>query len=262
MGGLIQTKGTQRLAKLFNNRFDDSANGISAARMVGPLRAAFNDSSLSLLTISDRFIAQNAIAGSWPPNGNDYLYPSATMTTTNPTGGAASNILNFKLPAGIATIPNAIAPGSAVCSLDARKTIPRGTKVGAVSAVTGGAGGTFNVTLVDKNSAPANVTVTNLERISFAKGKHEQLVRRWRWYLKHDLAPANHTSIRSAISLALEDTDFNFTKISFQTIEDTQKVLVATEQNLDNTDEPDDTYRMSIVLVTLATTAPDPLDPQ
>ena len=29
---LIQTKGTQRLAKLFNNRFDDSANGISAAR--------------------------------------------------------------------------------------------------------------------------------------------------------------------------------------------------------------------------------------
>jgi len=262
MGGLIQTKGTQRLAKLFNKCFDDNATGIAAARMVGPLRAAFKDASLDLLAISDRFIAQNAIAGSWPADGNDYLYPSATMTTTNPTGGAATNILNFRLPAGIGAIPTAIAANSAVCSLDARKTIPHGTKVGVVSPITGGAGGTFNVTLVDKNAAPVNVTVTNLERISFAKGKHEQLVRRWRWYLKYDLAPAHHASIRSAISSALEDTDFNFTKITFQALEDTQRVLVSIEQNLNNSDEYDDTYRMSIILVTQQTTAPDPLDPQ
>jgi hypothetical protein len=32
MGGLIQTKGTRRLAKLFNGCFDDSATGITLAR--------------------------------------------------------------------------------------------------------------------------------------------------------------------------------------------------------------------------------------
>jgi hypothetical protein len=184
------------------------------------------------------------------------------MTTTNPSGGAATNVLNFRLPGGIGVVPNAIAANSAVCSLDARKTIPHGTKVGAVSVVTGGAGGTFNVTLVDKNAAPVNVTVTNLERISFAKGKHEQLVRRWRWYLKYDLAPANHAAIRGAISSALEDTDFSFAKITFQTVEDTQRVLVTVERYLNNSDEYDDTYQMCIVLVTQPTTAPDPLDPQ
>jgi hypothetical protein len=258
MGALIQTKGTQRLAKLFNDRFD--AGSMNPTRGVAStsrtLRAAFSDGSLDLLTISDLFIAQNAVATTWPADGNDLLYPSATMSTTNPTGGAATNTLNFAL-GGLTAIPSIIAAGAAVCSLDARKTIPKGTVVGAVSAI---AGGNFNITLVDKNAAAVNVTVTNLERISFAKGNHQQLVRRWRWYLRFDLAPENHVAIRRAVSSALEDSDFK--KITFQTVEDTQRVLAQPERQLNNNLEFDDAFIMHIILMTQQTTAPDPLDPQ
>ena len=70
MGALIQTKGTQRLAKWFNNRFDDTATGLTAAGNVVSasctLPAAFADSALNLLAISDRFIAQNAVSGNGP----------------------------------------------------------------------------------------------------------------------------------------------------------------------------------------------------
>lgn len=261
MGGLIQTKGTQRLQKLFNNRFDGSATGINFARNVASsvctLRSAFLDPSLNLLQISDRFIADNAVAATWPTDLDDFLYPSATMKAAIDTNN--TNVLTFAFPSGFAAIPAgcAIAAGSAVCGLD-KKSIPRGTVVGAVANI---GGGKFTVTLVDKNAVAVNVTVKAGERISFAKGKHERLVRRWRWYLQFDLKEENHDAIRRAISTALEDTDFG--KVIFQTIEDTQRVLISPQSKLNPaSDELDDEMHMYILLLTQSTTAPDKLDPQ
>jgi len=83
MGSLIQTKGTQRLAKLFNDRFDAGSIGTTG----GLVKAAFNDVSQDLLSISDSFIAANAVAG-WPTTGttagDDLLYPAATMRPRTP----------------------------------------------------------------------------------------------------------------------------------------------------------------------------------
>jgi hypothetical protein len=262
MGSLIQTKGTQRLARLFNDRFDKgsipTARGVSNSSPLS-LAAAFRDTTQDLLTISDAFIAQFAGAG-WPADGDDFLYPSATLKAFAPT--SATNVLNFALP-GVAAIPatSSIAKGSAVVSLDNRNTIPRETIVNTVSAV--GAGGTFSVTLVDRTPAanPVPVTVPVGERICFTQGKHEQLVRRWRWYLKYDLKPDHHAAIRRAISTALDDQQF--IKVTFQTVEDiAQKALTIVETQLNKKFEFDDTYLMHIILMTQQTTAPDPLDPQ
>ena len=100
MGGLIQTKGTQRLAKLFNGCFDDSVTGITLARTLtsstGLLTDAFAAANVNLDFISDNFIAQHASAGSWIADLNDVLYPSATLTASLATVGA--NVLNFTLP--------------------------------------------------------------------------------------------------------------------------------------------------------------------
>ena len=196
------------------------------------------------------------MAGSWPADGNDFLYPSATMTTTNPTGGAPTNTVNFTLPVGVAAIPSAIAANAPVSSSDLGK-IPKGTFVGVVSAVTAR---NFSVTLVDKAGAPVNVALTNGEKISFNKNKHGQLVRRWRWYLGKDLKPENHLAIKNAISNALGDP--SFTKIIFQTVEDTQRVIVTPLSKLNASDELDDEMHMHILLLTQSTTAPDKLDPQ
>ena len=110
MGALINTKGTQRLAKLFNNRFSP----LSAARVwtniIGgvqtTLPAAFRNPGADLLTLSDSFIAQYATGNAtWLNSGNDLLYPSATMTVdVLPTAGSL-NVIGFKLPPGRSTIP-------------------------------------------------------------------------------------------------------------------------------------------------------------
>jgi hypothetical protein len=266
MGGLINTKGTQRLAEWFNKTFDDSATGLSFARTVSngtdTLPGAFKKAGNSLLDISDAFIAQQQHAGStWPAGGNDVLYPSATMqitsvvTTTPP-------VLRFTLPAGISTRPTFIVapsgatPGSAVsCTIKTgRKKMLRGTTVTAVTAPTG-APATFDVTVSNPTSAAPGDFVT------FALGSHQMLVRRWRWYLKNDLRAENDTAIQDAISSALSDGDFK--KITFQAIEDTQqKVITSTETRLGTDFEFDDAYHLHIVLMTQQTTAPDPLDPQ
>jgi hypothetical protein len=261
MGGLIQTKGTQRLAKLFNNRFDDSATGIGLAGTLisstGPLPDAFS-ANVTLDFISDNFIAQHAIAGSWLADLNDVLYPSATLTATIATAG--TNVLNFTLPPGFAfplTANCAIAQHSTVCNLAPKNTIPAGTFVG---AVTPGAGRNFTVTLVDKNAANVNVTVAAGDMINFATGNHQRLVRRWRWYLQHDLKLENHQAIRLAIFNALNDP--SFIKIIFQTVEDKQKVVVTPLSKLVGADELGDQQIMHILLLTQSTTAPDKLDPQ
>ena len=269
MGGLINTKGTQRLAEWFNNTFDDSATGLSFARRVSngtnTLLQAFNKPGNSLLDISDAFIAQNAIpqaaapGGTWPNGGNDVLYPSATMKVTSVQ---SNTVLRFTLPAGISAIPTfiaaptATAPGSAVsCTIKTgRKKMLRNTTVTNVTAPTG-AGGTFDVTLSNPTTAAAN------DYVSFAAGSHQMLVRRWRWYLKNDLRAENDAAIQQAISSALSDGDFK--KITFQAIEDTQqKVITSTETRLGADLEFDDAYHLHIVLMTQQTTAPDPLDPQ
>src|SRR6478672_6899593 len=106
MGALIQTKGTQRLAKLLNNRFDDSGTGIDFARTVksssGSLLDAFANAQLDLLTVSDMFIAQNAVSGSWTTDLNDFLYPSATLKAASAV--TANNVLTFTLPTGITAL--------------------------------------------------------------------------------------------------------------------------------------------------------------
>jgi hypothetical protein len=257
MGALIQTKGTQRLAKLLNNRFDDSGTGIDFARTVksssGSLLDAFANAQLDLLTVSDMFIAQNAVSGSWTTDLNDFLYPSATLKAASAV--TANNVLTFTLPTGITALGAGcvIAKDAKVCSLAARKSIPKGTTVSLAPTLSGS---TLTVTL------SGNVTVAKDEMISFAKGNHERLVRRWRWYLKYDLSPANHAAIKRAISAALSDNDFDFKKITFQTVEDMQDVLVTTQKRLNNNDEFDDAYLMHVLLKTQATSAPDPLDPQ
>ena len=143
MGALIQTKGTQWLARFFNQRFD--AGSIATTRAVQNLiggtatslkvafAAAFD--STPLLTISDAFIAQYASANpTWYNNGRDALYPSTTLiaqavagsqiTFNNPPGGWPNSI-----PIGVAS-PNITAadlePGKGLA-------IPKGATVTAVS---------------------------------------------------------------------------------------------------------------------------------
>ncbi len=169
----------------------------------------------------------------------------------------SSTVLRFALPAGIAAIPTFIDAGAAVsCIKGGRKKIERGTTVTTTPTAPGSPGGKFDVTL----SKAMTVPVVEDDLVSFAKGKHQMLVRRWRWYLKNDLRPENDAAIKQAISSALEDTDFK--KITFQTVEDMQKVITRTETLLGNDLEFDDAYNLHIVLVTQQTTAPDPLDPQ
>ena len=266
MGSLIQTKGTQRLARWLNNRFDASATGMSvtkgasSSRGPGTILANFDPANvLSLSVISENFIAQYAGAG-WPTDWNDLLYPSATMIPTNPSTPATptTSTLQFALPG--AAIPTLIAPGATVSNLTARLKIPSGTVVGTVTPNVPPT--TFRVTLVDKRVLPNPVAVPvgASDLISFAKGKHERLVRRWRWYLKVDLKLENDVAIRNAIFTALSDDSFK--RINFQTVEDKQKVLVTTQQKLNNNDELDDEFHMYILLLTESTTAPEQLDPQ
>jgi|SRR5450631_119078 hypothetical protein len=263
MGGLIQTKGTQRLANLFNTRF----NNLAAAKLwtstnavpktfTGTLSDAFDKDALDLLKISDSFIAQAAssAAGLWPPDFNDILYPGATMITT---AASSTATLLFNLPTGINTLSagSMIKNGASVISLDKRGSIQNGTTVN-TAVVTAGTPATLTVTL----SQSAN-NVVNKERICFITGTHQRLVRRWRWYLSHDLKPENDSAIKNAISSAFDDSDFQ--SITFQTIEDTQGVLTTTEQQLDSTTfEFINQFVLHITLMTQRTTAPDPLDPQ
>ena len=264
MGGLIQTKGTQRLARLFNDVFSETATGISLARRVKnnvaggeTLTQSFKKLGNSLLEISDAFIAQNAIppnlgpgTPTWPDGGNDVLYPSATMKVDSVPAGPP-NVLRFVLPAGCSMPTYIITDAAVSCIKGGRKKILRETTVTGVVPV---GGGVFDVAL----SKPT--TAVKGDFVSFAKGKHQMLVRRWRWYLKNDLRAENDAAIKQAISSALSDTDFQ--KITFQAIEETQKVVTRTETLLGDDMEFDDKYNLHIVLLTEQTTAPDALDPQ
>ncbi len=267
MGGLIQTKGTQRLANFLNKqRFDAGSIGRTRTlenNIVGVrvrLRDAFALAldNTPLLTISDAFIAQNA-GSTWYANGRDALYPATTLiaqATPNP------NQITFSNPAP--GWPNSIPLGVASPTITAANlehgkgpAIQRGITVAAVTAIAG------NQTTVTFSNSVAGCVAG--DRISFSNVNHKNLVRRWRHYLAFDLTPANHSRIQSAVLSALFDTSVSY--VTFQTIEDVaQTVLVNTEYP--TTGDPDDSNLdtankyISVALITSRTSAPDPLDPQ
>jgi hypothetical protein len=268
MGGLIQTKGTQRLANFLNKqRFDAGSIGRTRTleNNIGGVRVRLRDAFAStldntpLLTISDAFIAQNAGA-TWFANGRDALYPATTLVAV---ATPAANQITFNNPA--AGWPNSIPVGGASPTITAANLeqgkgalIQRGTTVTAVAA----AGG--NQTTVTFSN-PVGGCAAN-DRISFSNINHKNLVRRWRHYIALDLTPANHSRIQSAVLSALFDTSVSY--VTFQTIEDvTQTVLVNTEYNTTAGDPEDSsldiaTKYISVALITSRTSAPDPLDPQ
>ena len=126
MGALIQTKGTQRLANLFNTQFSVLStargwnNSITAGGVTTKVNICDAFNSGKLWAISDAFIAQNAdpsSAQTWPSDMNDLLYPSATLTVTTITNAANSSTLTFNIPGnppGAIVAPAGSLPGSAV----------------------------------------------------------------------------------------------------------------------------------------------------
>jgi len=261
MGGLIQTKGTQRLAKLFNNRFD--AGSIPTTRAVQNLiggtatslkvafAAAFD--STPLLTISDAFIAQYASAN-WVPQGRDVLYPAVTLVAQ---AMPAATQITFNNPSP--GWPPTIVVGVSAANLDRPPGIgiPKGATVTVIALATPAAGQT-TVTFSSAVTAQVN------DRISFCLKKHQNLVRRWRYFLEHDLQPSNHSLIQSAVLSALTDT--TVASATFQTIEHhDQMVLTNTEFMTTNADDDNldpATKYMQVALITPRTTAPDALDAQ
>jgi hypothetical protein len=91
---------------------------------------------------------------------------------------------------------------------------------------------------------------------------HQNLLARWKHFLRKELDPNWHTAIRDALYNALTAGDYN--KVVFDTvIADAQYVMVADEYDLSASgDNRAGTKYMKIVLVTPATQAPDPIDDQ
>ncbi len=261
MGALIQTKGTQRLAHLFRNRFD--SNSINRTRTVATnsgitLSAAFA-SMPDLLTISDTFIAQNAnsnITNFWVPKGRDVLYPAATLIAVAVSG----NNITFNDPAP--GCPELVANTNSAADLDLPLGVPKGATVSNVAHGSPAAGQT---TVTFNPPAGTSVTARVGDRISFCPPRHQNLVRRWRYYLINELLGSNHSAIQGAILNAL--TGNAVTEVDFQAVEDvTQAVRVET---IPGTTDDDDTNidpahkSLSIVLFTARTNnTSDPLDAQ
>lgn len=251
MGGLIQTKGTQRLAHLFNNRFDKAS--LPKTRDIKTssgttLKAAFATLP-DLLTISDTFIAQNSSsAATWVPKGRDVLYPGATLVAV----AVAGSDITFDDPIG--GWPALIANGVSASDLKRSLGVPKGALV--TNVVPSNPAGKTTVTF----SKPVTAQVGDC--ICFCPLKHQNLVRRWRHYLEHDLDPSNHAKIQGTVLTAL--TDPSVTEVKFQALEHTvQSVFV--ETILGTTNDEDDNIdpnhkSLFVALMTARTTAPDPID--
>ena len=201
-----------------------------------------------LLTISDAFIAQNASAN-WVPNVRDVLYPAATLVAVK----VAQKKITFKDPD--AGWPPLIANGISAANLDRPGGVPKGAVV--TNVAPGPALGQTTVTF------SVLVTATQVgDHISFCPLKHQNLVRRWRYYLGNELAAPNHTRIQAAVLTAL--TDNTVTSASFQAIENsTQTVYVETIFATTDADDDDldPTHKsLFVALVTARTNAPDPVD--
>jgi hypothetical protein len=256
VGGLIQTKGTQRLARLFNDLF--KAASIGQTRLVKnssgtSLQGAFA-SLPDLRSISDNFIAQYA-SNHWVATVQDVLYPAATLVAVTIAPGAVAGTTYVTFNDPNAGWPPLIANGISAADLDHPVGVPKGTTVSAVDHATPVAGQTrvtFN----------AVVTAQVGDHISFCPVKHQNLVRRWRYYLGNELVASNHTAIQSAVLTAL--TDSSVTSVRFQAIESsTQTVFVetifATTNAEDDNLDPKHKH-LFVALMTARTNAPDPVD--
>jgi hypothetical protein len=258
MGSLIQTKGTQRLTHLFNNRFDKGSIGTTQAvtnSSGATLQAAFATLP-DLLTISDNFIAQYASADvTWVPKRRDVLYPSATLVAVAVAGAS----ITFTDP--VPPWPPLIANSISAADLDRPGGVPKGATVNNVAHNNPVAGQTTVTFAVPAGSA-INAQVG--DRISFCPLKHQNLVRRWRHYLANELLGFNHSAIQGAVLNAL--TPPAVTSVTFQAIEDTvQAVRIETiPGTTDDEDSNIDPTRKSlfISLMTARTNAPDPIDSQ
>lgn len=254
MGALIQTKGTQRLTHLFNNRFDKGSIDRTRAVVTSSgvtLSAAFANFP-DLLTISDQFIAQNANANgnNWVPNGRDVLYPAATLIAVAVNGAD----ITFNDPAS--GCPQMIANNISAADLDRPLGVPRGAIVSNVRHNTP-ANGQTTVTFNMQVTAQAG------DRISFCPLKHQNLVRRWRYYLSTELIGSNQSAIQGGVLTALSGNAV--TRVEFQAIEDAaQAVHVETIPGTTDDDDSniDPTHKsLSIILMTARTNnTVDPAD--
>jgi len=106
-------------------------------------------------------------------------------------------------------------------------------------------------------------------------GKHPNLLRRWRYFLKNELltnAPDNHEALRAALCEGLFGTNFHgdpYTAIKFDCVEGGSQMVLASDEYLlnknDNADDNDAVLDRSnpylkIVLVTPPTQAAGPRD--
>ena len=257
MGGLIQTKGTLLLMKFFSNTFTAaninamSAASAASAAVVTGFKADFaaRYSVRSLHYISEKYRAQN-------PDGSDVFYPTASvLNSVQPPAAGHLNVLPFvnALPSWANPVGSFTTPGlanKAISNETHPATIPAGTTVTAVS--------------VAANTVTTSVNVPNVQAndtIVFSDPSNPNLIKRWKWYLQHDLTNDNHRAIQDAINQFLYDSTFY--QAMFQTIEsDTQKVFSSVEYPLNGSVLNAAQKTMNIVLQTAYTTAPDPLDPQ
>jgi hypothetical protein len=273
MGALIQTKGTRLLVSFLGNQFGggnaaavnlawlrqqaqpggslpDLINDFAVAPTVGSPNQAnqLAFSSQFLYDLSEKY----ATLG---PNSTPVFYPLAPpfsgslQTSSGTAAGAGQRTLNFT---SAPNVPYWVSSGMTVTDATHPAAIQAGTTVQSTTSTT--------VTITLDVAAPG---ISAGDNITFAYANHGNLLKRWRYFLQHELKAQFHDEIRSAILQALTDTTINH--IQFDAIEDvTQSVNVATEHNLVSQGGQLDprSKHIKIVLLTLPTRAPDPVDPQ
>jgi hypothetical protein len=247
MGALIQTKGTQALARFFNTRFGNSPatatqTNLDFMRSISGLSDSFASGD-PLWKISDAFL------GKWSIDGSDVLYPTTTVITVTATASGSST-LTFT-----AALPTSVIVGMAIDDDSPGTTsnaIRNRTTVSTINTAR------TSLTI----SQPLTSALVAGVPIVFSNANHPNLWKRWRHYLRVDMLPATHSAIQSTIYEALLDNNFKY--IEFQALEsDAQKVLQATEYDLATTGQLDfNQKKKQIVLLTARTTAPHPIDRQ
>jgi hypothetical protein len=180
---------------------DDSANAIQAGTKVQAV------ASNTAVTIT--LPTQNAI-----PAGKAVTFITFPVVTLATTAASTNQTLTF------AAVPSTVTTGMGVVDFTTPGAIPTNTTVTNKSATT--------VTISNPATAVGNGDV-----IAFLRGgNHQNLQRRWKYYLKNELRPSSDAEIRAALQEALEDT--NITRVQFDVIEGTKQIVhTAVEYNFD-----------------------------
>ena len=276
MGALIQTKGTQLLARFFSSQF---GAGTYDARSVnlnwmrnnpsdahgGPgggasqVQNLINDfglipyggAKINPLSLSRYFLydlSQNY--SGLGPNSTDLFYPPLTA---NPAGldlttGAAIQAGDGQLT--FALVPSWVRVGMTIT--DTRGAIAPNTTVQNPITAT-----YFAI------SANAVAAAAAGDQITFSDPNHANLLARWQYYLQYEMQPAVHDTIRQGIYLALVDGSVK--NIKFDAVEHTvQTANISNEyEALPSGGKLDDTRKhMRILLLTSATKSPTNVDSQ